>query len=153
MKRLLFVFALLISFSCSKNSDDTPETETSDLYFPPVSSTSWETTSPSELGWDEAALDELYTCSVSKSFLSVRGMSLFCFESLPSVHGMSLFYFESLPLVLGKALFYFESLPPVRGMSLFCFENLPPVRGKALLFVESLPVIPGSVHTNLKSSG
>ncbi|RKD91731.1 serine hydrolase domain-containing protein [Mangrovibacterium diazotrophicum] len=61
MKRLLFVFALLITVSCGKNSDDTPEAENSDLYFPPIPSTTWETTTPAEQGWDEAALDELYT--------------------------------------------------------------------------------------------
>ena len=38
-----------------------PETGTPDLYFPPIASTEWETTSTSGLGWDEAALNELYT--------------------------------------------------------------------------------------------
>jgi CubicO group peptidase (beta-lactamase class C family) len=44
--------------ACSAN-DPAPE-NTPPLYFPPVSGTAWETTTPATIGWNESNLDELY---------------------------------------------------------------------------------------------
>ena len=63
MMRYLPFLVLLVSLGCSKSTDDTPDTDpvSSDLYFPPVNSDLWESLSPSGLGWNETALNELYT--------------------------------------------------------------------------------------------
>ena len=60
-KHLLFVLiSLSLILSCSK--DDNPiDTNTNDesIYFPPINSSSWETKSISELGWNQNALEPL----------------------------------------------------------------------------------------------
>jgi len=61
---LLFLFA-----SCSKNNNEPPPNppivpETT--YFPPVSGSDWQTTTPASLGWNETQLNDLYTYLQSK---------------------------------------------------------------------------------------
>ena len=63
MRQLFFfVITALIFFSCKKEAapvDATPVAPS--MYFPPVSSTGWETTTPASLNWNEAELNNLYT--------------------------------------------------------------------------------------------
>ena len=55
---ILYVFLL----ACSKDDDNTiSHHEESTLYFPPLNSDEWESTSPSELGWNTSELTELLT--------------------------------------------------------------------------------------------
>ncbi|EDP70360.1 hypothetical protein FBALC1_06373 [Flavobacteriales bacterium ALC-1] len=58
----LLLFAFLI-FNCS--SDDTSDSDDmppeASLYFPPISGNEWETTTTSSLGWNDTALEDLYT--------------------------------------------------------------------------------------------
>ncbi|MGJ8592346.1 MAG: serine hydrolase domain-containing protein [Aquaticitalea sp.] len=58
----LIFFNLLAFSSCSSDSpnvliDETPEP--TEIYFPPLNSDTWATTSPSELGWNESQLQSL----------------------------------------------------------------------------------------------
>ena len=63
---ILFFITLAFFISCKKDSrpQQTPPAET--LYFPPVSSGDWQTTAPASLGWNETALNNLYTYLDSK---------------------------------------------------------------------------------------
>lgn len=56
---LLLAFSVLF-ISCEKNGNEDPVEETQ-LYFPPVNSENWETSSPAELGWTTDSLAELYS--------------------------------------------------------------------------------------------
>lgn len=60
---LLLILSALI-FSCQKNTDNntgTPPPPGSSLYFPPVTGTEWQSTSPASLGWNETELNNVYT--------------------------------------------------------------------------------------------
>lgn len=50
-------------FSCQKNTDATPDPPVpTPLYFPPLSSTEWQTTAAASLGWNETLLNnDVYT--------------------------------------------------------------------------------------------
>jgi CubicO group peptidase (beta-lactamase class C family) len=71
MKNISFLLLITaIAFGCS--SDEQAQNQASDLYFPPIGSDTWETTSLSELGWNEAAatpLLEYLEAKHSKSFI------------------------------------------------------------------------------------
>lgn len=72
MKHLLpfLFFALLIS--CNKDSNvDSEPSDQSELYFPPTDSDDWESTSISELGWNESQVDDFY------DYLSSKGTRAF----------------------------------------------------------------------------
>ena len=60
MKNLYPIF-LITLLACSKDDTPTPSTE---MYFPPIGSTTWEKVTPASLGWNEAAIPDL------KSFLT-----------------------------------------------------------------------------------
>ena len=71
MKNTILIAGLLLFLlaSCSKNNNEpspnppiVPET----TYFPPVSSSDWQTTTPASLGWNETQLNDLYTYLDSK---------------------------------------------------------------------------------------
>ena len=71
MKAVHFLFALLLftSLACSKDEPNDPD---HGIYFPPLTGTEWETTSLSELGWNESqvpALLDFLEEKNSKSFL------------------------------------------------------------------------------------
>lgn len=60
MKYFSVLLVLWVSLlSCNKDDSTTPPQPEAGLYFPPVSGTNWETVSPSELGWDESAIQPL----------------------------------------------------------------------------------------------
>ncbi|WP_231464272.1 MULTISPECIES: serine hydrolase [unclassified Pedobacter] len=67
---LLFLLATL-SVSCKKSSEPTPTNPDNGIYFPANSSTTWETTTPSQLGWNSAAIADL------KSFLAQKNSKSF----------------------------------------------------------------------------
>ncbi|MBU2928553.1 serine hydrolase domain-containing protein [Winogradskyella psychrotolerans] len=57
---LLFIFlSLFLCLSCSSNDDSTNTTPDESIYFPPINSDIWETTSISELNWNEDQLQPL----------------------------------------------------------------------------------------------
>ncbi|NER10165.1 CubicO group peptidase, beta-lactamase class C family [Muriicola jejuensis] len=58
-KTLILLSSLLFLTNCSKDDNNTTPEPDSGMYFPPVSGINWETTSPSELGWNETALQPL----------------------------------------------------------------------------------------------
>lgn len=63
---LTSVLTLTILVSCEKSETPDPApVETT--YFPPVSGTEWQTTSPGSLGWSEASLNDLYTYLQTKN--------------------------------------------------------------------------------------
>ncbi|RLD30005.1 MAG: serine hydrolase [Bacteroidetes bacterium] len=62
----LQILAILISFlvfSCSSTNDEIPNENESDLglYFPPVNSNEWETQTVNELGWNDSAMQALFS--------------------------------------------------------------------------------------------
>jgi CubicO group peptidase (beta-lactamase class C family) len=64
MRKLLFLMiALMIALlACQpKESNEPTPTNTPSLYFPPLNSEVWETSSPQALGWNTATLNDLYT--------------------------------------------------------------------------------------------
>lgn len=63
MRNALSVILLALLFAgCKKetNNDNTPAPPAEALYFPPVGSTEWQTTTPESLGWNTANLAPLY---------------------------------------------------------------------------------------------
>jgi CubicO group peptidase (beta-lactamase class C family) len=58
MKNLFILLIFLVAlFSCTEN--ETPKSNPSALYFPPLSGNTWETTTPASLNWDLVKLEEL----------------------------------------------------------------------------------------------
>ena len=57
--RLMILLAVLTLAACSKDDDPAPPTPDTSFYFPPLQGTAWETTAPSELGWNETAMGPL----------------------------------------------------------------------------------------------
>ena len=71
-----FIFLCLFGLiSCSKNTDTPPVTPPTPnpvtQYFPPVSGTEWQTSTPASLGWNETNLNDLYT------YLQTKGTKAF----------------------------------------------------------------------------
>jgi CubicO group peptidase (beta-lactamase class C family) len=72
MKKILACFITLFSLAlfvaCNKhnNPQPTPAPTTEKLYFPPIGSADWQTTTAASLGWDETALNNLYPYLLSK---------------------------------------------------------------------------------------
>jgi CubicO group peptidase (beta-lactamase class C family) len=59
MKKTVLLVCLGIILSCDKKDEPTPNAEI--IYFPPVSGSTWETSTPSDLGWDESKIADLKT--------------------------------------------------------------------------------------------
>jgi CubicO group peptidase (beta-lactamase class C family) len=72
MKSLFFLFASFAIFSCSSSDEANEQPINKVMYFPPNDATTWETKTPSSLGWNEnnvpALLDYLEQKN-SKSFI------------------------------------------------------------------------------------
>ncbi|UWX56488.1 beta-lactamase family protein [Maribacter litopenaei] len=69
---LLLVLVLGLVASCSTSDDAPIEVPDPTMYFPPVGSNAWETTTPSSLQWDESQIDALKDFLIrtnSKSFM------------------------------------------------------------------------------------
>lgn len=58
----LLIFSSLICFSCASSDDTVRNTDASDfeLYFPPTTSSDWETISTEDLGWNTSGLPSLF---------------------------------------------------------------------------------------------
>lgn len=72
MKQLNFLIAaVLLLISCKKPKEEPAPTPITPvvpvMYFPPVGSTTWETTDPASLKWNTTELNNLYTYLVSKN--------------------------------------------------------------------------------------
>lgn len=72
MKQLNFLIAaVLLLISCKKPKEEPTPTPITPvvpvMYFPPVGSTTWETTDPASLKWNITELNNLYTYLVSKN--------------------------------------------------------------------------------------
>ncbi len=70
--RILVPFLMAIFlFACKKNATEPvntiPPASVSTLYFPPVTGSDWQTSTPASLGWNETELNNLYTYLDSKN--------------------------------------------------------------------------------------
>lgn len=63
----ILLFALLLLTSHSKDDNPVPTHQDSSMYFPANSGTEWETTSASELGWNQNAIQPLKDFLVQKN--------------------------------------------------------------------------------------
>lgn len=63
----ILLFALLLLTSCNKDDNPTPTHPGTSMYFPANSGTEWETTSVSELGWNQNAIQPLKDFLVQKN--------------------------------------------------------------------------------------
>lgn len=59
-RNLAFLATVAFLFACTDQNDTDPIIPASTLYFPPLTGTAWETTTPESLGWNTAALPDLY---------------------------------------------------------------------------------------------
>ena len=75
---LLLLLVVLIT-ACKKKNNETPAPPTpppATLYFPPLTGTDWQTTTPASLGWNTTQLNDLYTYLQSKNtkaFIILKG--------------------------------------------------------------------------------
>ncbi|MBF4467306.1 serine hydrolase [Flavobacterium sp. LC2016-12] len=71
-KNICKILILLLCTSCSKEDNDSAPTPTQSMYFPPLTGNTWETTSISDLKWNQNAVQPLLDyleLKHSKSFL------------------------------------------------------------------------------------
>lgn len=61
-----FLVLTVLIISCSKK-DDAVIVSNNSLYFPPITGSNWETTTPTSLNWNTAEIDNLYTYLQSKN--------------------------------------------------------------------------------------
>ena len=61
MKPTFYILCLTLSllFGCSSDNNPIDENSSNTLYYPPINSNTWETVSPSDLGWNESELQPL----------------------------------------------------------------------------------------------
>ncbi len=75
---LLLLLVVLVT-ACKKKNNETPTPPTpppATLYFPPLTGTDWQTTTPASLGWNTTQLNDLYTYLQSKNtkaFIILKG--------------------------------------------------------------------------------
>jgi len=71
-KNICKILILLLCVSCSKDDNDSPSTPIQSMYFPPLTGNTWETTSISDLKWNQNAVQPLLDylkLKHSKSFI------------------------------------------------------------------------------------
>ena len=93
---ILLCFTLL--FSCKKSNNIAPTATATALYFPPVSGTEWQTVTPSSLGWDTAALNNLYPYLLSKdtkAFIILKNGKMVAEKYFGTFTADSLWYWAS----------------------------------------------------------
>ena len=63
MRVVLLVTLFIFSFAGCSDSDDVtpPENVIEQVYFPAINSSEWKTVEPSDLGWNESELTNLYS--------------------------------------------------------------------------------------------
>lgn len=82
MKNLHLLVCLCLALLCAHCSDESPIEDpiseipkAEELYFPPIGSDTWESSSPDELGWNTDAEEELYnllTANGTKAFIILK---------------------------------------------------------------------------------
>ncbi len=95
---LLLLFCSAFIFSCKKTNTLPPPVVADTLYFPPVGSTEWQTTSPASLGWNTNELNNLYTYLDSehtKAFIILKGGKLVVEKYFGTFTSDSLWYWAS----------------------------------------------------------
>ena len=97
MPRLFIYSCLLLAFTACKKERNDSDTKTT-MYFPPVGSKEWETTTTSSLGWNETALNELNTyleAKHTKAFLILKNGRLVTEKYFGAFHAESNWYWAS----------------------------------------------------------
>ncbi len=98
---LFFSLVILFSLSCKKsvsNSTPVPPVTDTGLYFPPVAGTEWQTTTPASLGWNETALNDVYTYlqqKNTKAFIILKKGRIVTEKYFGSFTADSLWYWAS----------------------------------------------------------
>jgi CubicO group peptidase (beta-lactamase class C family) len=76
MKKLLLTIACLPAvLGCTDPNETVTQTPVNQLYFPPLTGTTWETTTPESLSWNTAALPDVYSyldANNSKAFIVLK---------------------------------------------------------------------------------
>lgn len=95
-----FIFLLIIFSACTKSDPVTPPVTppTTTLYFPPTSGTTWETTTPTSLGWNETELNNLYTYlqqKNTKAFIILKNGKIVAEKYFGTFTADSLWYWAS----------------------------------------------------------
>ncbi|HLO81768.1 MAG TPA: serine hydrolase domain-containing protein, partial [Chitinophagaceae bacterium] len=67
MKNILILLMMLIVLAACEKSETAGPAPVTTTYFPPLSGTEWQTTSPASLGWSATGLNDLYTYLQSKN--------------------------------------------------------------------------------------
>ncbi len=100
----LFLISVLLLCACSKNSnesaddDDIPENPVSELYFPAMGSSEWETISLEELKWNTSAQQPLYDLleeNNTKAFIILKDGKIAMEEYFGTFTKDSLWYWAS----------------------------------------------------------
>ena len=113
MKALIYpiIIALLFCFGCSSNEPiiepDSDQNNTNELYFPPLSSNTWETKTVSELGWSESNLQPLLDFledSNTKSFIVLHDGKIVVEEYMNGHDATKLWYWASAGKTLTTTL-------------------------------------------------
>ena len=101
MKKLypcFVILCLIFITSCKKSNAPGETTPTQQLYFPPTGTTQWQTVSPASLGWDDAALNNLYPYLQSKgtkAFIILKGGKMVTEKYFGTFTADSLWYWAS----------------------------------------------------------
>ena len=92
------ILAFIFIASCKKSNDPNKSTTTQPLYFPPTGTTEWQTTTAASLGWDDAALNNLYPYLQSKgtkAFIILKGGKMVTEKYFGKFTADSLWYWAS----------------------------------------------------------
>lgn len=77
MSKLMIPFLILLLWSCDQKNEDMPSPAGGDeLYFPPLNSDSWSTSSPENLNWNIEQLEDLYnflSTNNTRAFIILKG--------------------------------------------------------------------------------
>jgi CubicO group peptidase (beta-lactamase class C family) len=95
-----FIFFLIILSACSKSDPVTPPVTPppASLYFPPTTGTTWETTTPASLGWNETELNNLYVYlqqKNTKAFIILKNGKIVSEKYFGTFTADSLWYWAS----------------------------------------------------------
>jgi CubicO group peptidase (beta-lactamase class C family) len=94
------IFFLITLSACSKSDPVTPPVTPppASLYFPPTTGTTWETTTPVSLGWNEAELNNLYAylqLKNTKAFIILKNGRIVSEKYFGTFTADSLWYWAS----------------------------------------------------------
>lgn len=113
---LIILFTLSMAVACKKSNNPHPgtgstgtsgttdatgttgNTDTAKLYFPPITGTTWQTTTATSLGWDQKQLDALYPYLQSagtKAFIILKDGKIVCEQYFGTFTADSLWYWAS----------------------------------------------------------